>query len=59
MGAVSVASMLSELGLERHAAAFEEEEITDVSIIRSMGPMLMSNLEELGLDAAEQVCDAA
>ena len=52
---MSVSAMLTSLGLERFASAFEEEEITEVSLIRSMGPMLLDNLEELGLDAAAQV----
>ena len=48
-----VAALLDRLGLEQHAAIFEEEEINEVSLLTSMGSeMLRENLDELGLDGA-------
>lgn len=47
---MSVTSLLARLGLSRYADIFEEEAITSVDLLVSMGPdMLRSNLEELGL----------
>ena len=44
----SVRSLLSRLGLERYNEVFEEEAITDVSLLVSMGAdMLVENLEEV------------
>jgi len=49
--AESVPALLSRLGLERYGSVFEEEAITDVSLLTSMGvEMMCENLEELGLD---------
>lgn len=49
----NVATMLAALGLERYVPVFEEEAITDVALLHSMGAeMLRENLEELGLDPA-------
>lgn len=48
-----IASLLARLSLERYAEVFEEEAITDSSLLVSMGAeMLRENLEELGLDDA-------
>ena len=48
-----VAALLEGLGLAEHIATFEEEEITDIALLESMGPeMLASNLAELRIDAA-------
>ena len=44
-------SLLERLGLGRFRAAFEEEELYDLPLLRSMGPMLATNMLELGLDA--------
>lgn len=50
---MSVAALLTRLGLDQYADTFEDEAITDTSLLISMGPeMLRDNLEELGLDAA-------
>lgn len=51
---MSVAALLARLGLQRHAAVFEEEELTDVALLRSMGTLLDGNLAELGLAAADR-----
>lgn len=44
--------LLDELGLGQHRALFEEEELTE-PLLRSMGPLLLDNLVELGLTIAE------
>ena len=45
--------LLERLGLERHLPTFEEEAITELSLLQSMGPdHIGENLEELGLDAS-------
>lgn len=44
-------ALLSRLGLERHVEQFEEEAITELSLLRSMGAeMLRENLTELGME---------
>jgi len=44
-------ALLSRLGLERHVELFEEEAITELSLLRSMGAdMLRENLTELGME---------
>ena len=44
--------VLSRLGLSRYTPQFEEEEITELNLLTSMGmKMLRENLEELGMDA--------
>lgn len=44
-------ALLSRLGLERHVEQFEEEAITELSLLRSMGAeMLRENLAELGME---------
>lgn len=49
-------SLLSRLGLERHVPLFEEEAITELTLLTSMGKdMLKENLDELGLEAADVV----
>lgn len=51
MPADDVASLLAALGLEHHLPVFEEEAISDVSLLHSMGnEMLRENLDELGID---------
>lgn len=55
MAPMAVSTMLKLLGIERYQSAFDDEEISDTSLIRSMGPLMMSNLAELGLDTAAQV----
>jgi len=46
-----ISSLLSRLGLDHYTEVFEEEAITDASLLHSMGAeMLRENLEELGLD---------
>ena len=48
---MSVPCLLSRLGLSRYAELFEEEAITSIDLLLSMGPdMLRENLEELGLE---------
>ena len=53
-----VAELLGRLGLQRYLCKFEEDELTSLSLLRSMGALLSVNLEELGLDAAarEALC---
>ena len=47
-------SLLSRIGLERHVPLFEEEAITELALLTSMGKgMLCENLDELGLVAAD------
>lgn len=47
-------TLLSRLGLERHVPLFEEEAITELTLLTSMGKdMLCENLDELGLVAAD------
>lgn len=49
--AASVATLLSKLNLNQYADVFEDEAITEISLLTSMGSeMLRENLEELGLD---------
>ena len=57
---MSVAAVLGRLRLQHLYATFEEEELTEVSLLRSMGPLLSHNLAELGLDAAtrDKLCRA-
>lgn len=44
-------ALLSRLGLERHVEQFEEEAITELSLLTSMGAeMLRENLAELGME---------
>jgi tetratricopeptide (TPR) repeat protein len=51
--ASEVAQLLAKLNLTQYNEVFEEEAITEVSLLVSMGDaMLRENLEELGLDAA-------
>ena len=52
---VTVADMLSKLQLESWLPIFEEEDLTHVSLLQSMGPMLLPNLAELGLEAADAI----
>ena len=48
----TVAALLDKLSLSKYNETFEDEAITDVSLLISMGAdMLRENLEELGLDA--------
>ena len=46
----SLAHLLSRLGLDQFRAALEDEEICDVPLLRSFGPMLRQNMHELGMD---------
>ena len=49
----TVTELLARLSLEQYAEVFEEEAITETSLLSSMGnEMLRENLEELGLDSA-------
>ena len=49
-----LSSLLAELGLGHHATALEEEAITELSLLQSMGrEMLVENLEELELPGAD------
>ena len=51
--ASEVAALLDKLSLARYKDTFDDEAITEVSLLTSMGDaMLRENLEELGLDAA-------
>ena len=55
-----VASFLDRLGLQRYLSVFEDEELTDVALLASMGAELERNLGELGLevDAIGQIAEA-
>jgi hypothetical protein len=44
-------SLLIRLGIEQLVPNFEEEELTDVPLLKSMGPMFEQNMREIGLDA--------
>lgn len=47
-------ALLTRLGLARYLAQFEEEAITELQLLTSMGvEMLRENLEELGMDAED------
>lgn len=57
----TVTALLSQLNLNKYAEVFEEEAITETSLLSSMGSeMLRENLEELGLDsdAINQLAEA-
>ncbi|KAL1519272.1 hypothetical protein AB1Y20_022801 [Prymnesium parvum] len=45
--------LLRRLGLQAHTAAFEEEEVTELWLLRSMGAALLANLVELGMSLPE------
>ena len=53
-----IGRLLQRLNLEQYTQAFEEEEITELYLLRSMGDQLCDNLAQLGLDesAAQAVC---
>lgn len=45
--------LLRKLDLSQHRDKLEEEELFDVPLLRSMGPMLANNMAELGMKPAE------
>ena len=45
-----IGTLLQRLNLQQHTQAFEEEELTEVYLLRSMGDLLLDNLAQLGLD---------
>ena len=49
----ALAALLLRLGLDRFIAALEEEELVDLPLLRSMGPMLTANMRELGMTPEE------
>ena len=44
-------SLLQRLGLDHFTGRLEDEELLDPVLLRSMGPMLASNMAELGMHA--------
>ena len=45
--------LLERLDLSQHRDTLEEEELFTIDLLRSMGPMLATNMAELGMDAPE------
>lgn len=50
MDTKEVSLLLQRLHLQQYIGVFEEEELTELWLLRSMGSLLLSNLSELGLD---------
>ncbi len=48
-----VGLLLQRLNMQRHIPSFEDEELTEIRLLRSMGNELLGNLAELGLNESD------